>query len=59
MKSREFKKNYHPTVGRYVFLHRGNGLIVDNVMKPINNLRREGKKAVPPSGGVGLNKQTA
>ena len=34
MKSREFKKNYHPSLGRYVYEHRGNGLIVNN-MKPL------------------------
>ena len=35
MKSIEFKKNYHPSLGRYVYEHRGNGLIVDNIMKPL------------------------
>ena len=41
MKSREFKKIYHPSLGRYVYEHRGNGLIVDNIMKP-----RKGVKGV-------------
>ena len=35
MKSRELKKIYHPSLGRYVYEHRGNGLIVDNIMKPL------------------------
>ena len=35
MKSTEFKKIYHPSLGRYVYEHRGNGLIVDNIMKPL------------------------
>ena len=35
MKSREFKKVYHPKLGGYVYEHRGNGLIVDNIMKPL------------------------
>ena len=35
MLSREFKKSYHPRMGRYVYKHRGNGLIVDTLMKPI------------------------
>ena len=35
MKSREFKKIYHPTLGRFVYEHRGNGLIIDNIMKPL------------------------
>ena len=39
MKSREFKKNYHPSLGRYVYEHRGNGLIVDNIMKPLKGVK--------------------
>ena len=35
MKSREFKKIYHPKLGRFVYEHRGNGLIIDNIMKPL------------------------
>ena len=35
MKSREFKKICHPSLGIYVYDHRGNGLIVDNIMKPL------------------------
>ena len=35
MKSRELKKIYHPRTGRYVYKHRGNGIIVDNIMKPL------------------------
>ena len=35
MKSREFKKIYHPKLGGFVYEHRGNGLIVDNIMKPL------------------------
>ena len=35
MKSREFKRNYDPSLGRYVYEHRGNGLTVDNIMKPL------------------------
>ena len=38
MKSREFKKMYHPGMGRYVYKHRGNGLIVDNLMKPLKSV---------------------
>ena len=39
MKSREFKKIYHPSLGRYVYEHRGNGLIVDNIMKPLKSVK--------------------
>ena len=38
MKSREFKKIYHPRMGRYVYKHRGNGIIVDNLMKPLKKV---------------------
>ena len=35
VKSREFKKIYHPKLGRFVYEHRANGLIIDNIMKPL------------------------
>ena len=38
MKSREFKKIYLPRTGRYVYKHRGNGIIVDNLMKPLKKV---------------------
>ena len=49
MHSREFKKIYHPRLGRYVYEHRGNGLIVDNLFKPLGRKAKEiGKKVVQP-----------
>ena len=49
MNSREFKKIYHPRLGRYVYEHRGNGLIVDNLFKPLGRKAKEiGKKVVQP-----------
>ena len=49
MHSKEFKKIYHPKLGRYVYKHRGNGLIVDNVLKPLGRKAKElGKKVVQP-----------
>ena len=49
MNSREFKKIYHPKLGRYVYEHRGNGLIVDNLFKPLGRKAKEiGKKVVQP-----------
>ena len=38
MKSREFEKIYHPSLGRYEYEHRGNGLIVNNIMKPLKGI---------------------
>ena len=40
MLSREFKKIYHPRMGRYVYKHRGNGLIVDTLMKPLKSVAK-------------------
>ena len=49
MNSKEFKRIYHPKLGRYVYAHRGNGLIVDNILKPIGRKAKEfGSKAVKP-----------
>ena len=46
MKSREFKKVYHPRMGRYVYKHRGNELIVDNLMKPLKAVASSAAKTV-------------
>ena len=49
MHSKEFKKIYHPRLGRYVYEHRGNGLMVDNLFKPLGRKAKEiGKKVVQP-----------
>ena len=49
MNSKEFKRIYHPKLGRYVYAHRGNGLIVDNLLKPLGRKGKEfGSKVVRP-----------
>ena len=49
MNAKEFKRIYHPKLGRYVYAHRGNGLIVDNLLKPIQRKAKEfGSKVVRP-----------
>ena len=49
MNSKEFKRIYHPKLGRYVYAHRGNGLIVDNLLKPLGRRAKEfGSKVVRP-----------
>ena len=40
MLSREFKKIFHPRIGRYVYKHRGNGLIVDTLMKALKSVAK-------------------
>ena len=49
MNSKEFKRIYHPKLGRYVYAHRGNALIVDNLLKPLGRKAKEfGSKVVQP-----------
>jgi len=38
MKPYEFKKFYHPKMGKFAYKHKGNGLIVDNIFKPIRKI---------------------
>ena len=35
MKPYEFKRFYHPKLGKFVFEHKGSGIIVDNIFKPM------------------------
>ena len=38
MKPYEFKRFYHPKLGRFVFQHKGSGLILDNIFKPLKSV---------------------
>ena len=35
MKTCEFKRFYHARVGRFVYKHKGSGIIFDNIFKPM------------------------
>ena len=35
MKPYESKRSYHPKMGKFMFKHKGSGIIVDNVFKPL------------------------
>ena len=35
MKPYEFSRFFHPKLGRFVYRHKGTGLIVDNIFKPM------------------------
>ena len=35
MKLNEYRRIYHPSFGKFVYKHKGSGLIVDNILKPI------------------------
>ena len=37
MKPYEFTKIYHPTLGKFIYKHKGSGIIVDNIFKPMKS----------------------
>ena len=38
MASYEYKRIYHPKLGRFVYKHKGSGIIVDNIFKPVGRV---------------------
>ena len=36
--SNNFIRKYHAPVGKFVYKHKGSGLIVDNIFKPLKSL---------------------
>lgn len=55
MKPYEFKRFYHPMLGKFVYKHKGSGIIVDNIFKPIRRiLSPVVKKVVKPFGKKAL-----
>ena len=38
MSSHEYKRIYHPRLGRFVYEHKGSGIIVDNIFKPVKKV---------------------
>ena len=38
MKPYEFKRFYHPKLGRFAYQHKGSGIIVDNIFKPLKSV---------------------
>jgi len=38
MKPYEFRRFYHPKLGKFVHQHKGSGLIVDNIFKPMKSV---------------------
>ena len=38
MKPYEFMRFYHPKLGRFVHQHKGSGIIVDNIFKPMKSV---------------------
>ena len=51
MKPYEFKRFYHPKLGKFVYKHKGSGIIVDNIFKPMKSaMSTVVKKVVKPMG---------
>ena len=46
MSSHEYKRIYHPKLGRFVYEHKGSGIIVDNIFKPIKSFASSAFKKV-------------
>ena len=38
MKPYEFMRFYHPKLGKFVYKHKGSGIIVDNIFKPMKSV---------------------
>ena len=38
MMTYNYKRIYHPSFGKFVYKHKGSGLIVDNIFKPIKKI---------------------
>ena len=38
MKPYELKRFYNSKLGRFVFKHKGSGIMIDNIFKPARNL---------------------
>ena len=51
MSSYDFKRIYHPKLGRFVYEHKGSGIIVDNIFKPMKSVLTSAvKKVIKPMG---------
>ena len=46
MKPWEFRRFYRPKLGKFVFQHKGSGVIVDNIFKPLKNVASKAAKVV-------------
>ena len=46
MQTYNYKRIFHPKLGRFVYKHKGSGLIVDNIFKPMKKMLSTATKAV-------------
>ena len=41
-----YKRIFHPRLGRFVYKHKGSGLIVDNIFKPMKRIMKKALSTV-------------
>ena len=41
-----YKRMFHPRLGRFVYKHKGSGLIVDNIFKPMKRIMKKALSTV-------------
>ena len=46
MKSCDFSRYYNPKMGKFVYKHKGTGVIVDNIFKPMKAVAKAASSAV-------------
>ena len=46
MQTYNYKRIFHPKLGRFVYKHKGSGSIVDNIFKPMKKMLSTATKAV-------------
>ena len=46
MKSYEFQRRYKPNLGKFVYRHKGSGVITDNIFKPLKTIAKAASSAV-------------
>ena len=38
MKPQEYKKVFHPQMGKFVYVHKGSGVMIDSIFKPFRKV---------------------
>ena len=46
MLSYDYKRMFHPRLGRFVYKHKGSGLIVDNIFNPMKRIMKKALNTV-------------
>ena len=46
MRPHEFMRFFHPKLGRFVYKHKGSGIVVDNILKPMRSVASSLAKTV-------------